>query len=209
MGSAASVFLDSKVYCILLVLLPCLAWLTPPHFALAFTAFILWLTISSTKLQGKLDDTDVPKDLALYRRQLYGMMIVVAGSLILMAVVTYAKMRGGVKGPASDNAELIGLYDGYRGFRLGYAVVITVFSVLWGVMQTQRSFACNDSLELTKIQAVDDMWVGNHSKNIMGSMVTLWTTTLLMLSIAPTTISQQLKPLLSVIGDLRMAAGAG
>ncbi len=57
------------------------------------------------------------------------------------------------------------------------------------------------------MQAVDDIWVGNHSKNVMGGLITLWTTTLLMLSIAPSTVAQNLKPLMSTLGDLRMAAG--
>lgn len=208
MGNAASLLLDRNVYLLLIVMLPVLACLSPPQFALVFTIFILWMTYSSASLSKKLDDDDMPAKLAAYRKQLYGMMIIVGGALIVTAVVTYAKMRRVVVGPADGNAELIGLYEGYRGFRLGYATIITIFSVLWGLLQTQRSFACNDSLELTKMQAVDDMWVGGHSKNIMGGLVTLWTTTLLMLSVAPNTIAQQLKPLLSTLGDLRMAAGA-
>ncbi|KAK9827030.1 hypothetical protein WJX74_004069 [Apatococcus lobatus] len=208
MGSAASVFLDRKVYLALMVALPILAWLTPPQFAIAFTVFILWMIVSSARLQKAAGDDDVPAKLAAYRRQLFGMMVVVAGALGGMALVTYTKMRGVVRGPQVENAELIGLYDGYRGFRLGYAVIITVFSVLWGILQTKRTLACTDSLELTKMQATEDMWVGSHSKNLMGGLVTLWTTTLLMLSIAPTTLAQNLKPLMSTLGDLRMAAGA-
>lgn len=207
MGSAASVFLDKKVYLPLLVALPLLAWLTPPQFAIAFAVFIVWLAVSSARLQESAGDDDVPAKLAAYRKQLFGMMIVVAGALVAMAVVTYAKMRGVVRGPAVENAELVGLYDGYKGFRLGYAVVITVFSVLWGVLQTHRTLACGDSLELTKMQATEDMWVGTHSKNLMGGLVTLWTTTLLMLSIAPATLAQNLKPLMSTLGELRAAAG--
>ena len=207
MGSAASVFLDAKVYTVLMFALPLLAWLAPPQLALAFTGFILWLTFSSSKMHDALSDEGVPDRLATYRRQLYGTMALVAAALVAMAVVTYIKMRGVVVGPADGNAELVGLYEGYRGFRLGYAVVITVFSVLWGALQTQRSLACNDSLELTKMQAVDDMWVGGHVKNIMGGLITLWTTTLLMMAIAPRTVAQNLKPLMSTLGDLRMAAG--
>ena len=207
MGSAASVFLDAKVYTVLMFALPLLAWLAPPQLALAFTGFILWLTFSSSKMHDALSDEGVPDRLATYRRQLYGTMALVAAALVAMAVVTYIKMRGVVVGPADGNAELVGLYEGYRGFRLGYAVVITVFSVLWGALQTQRSLACNDSLELTKMQAVDDMWVGSHVKNIMGGLITLWTTTLLMMAIAPRTVAQNLKPLMSTLGDLRMAAG--
>lgn len=208
MGSAASLFLDQRVTLAITILLPILAWLAPPQFALIFTAAILWMAFSSKRLSDSLTDTDVSDKLAAYRRQLFGMMIVVGGALFVMAMVTYAKMRHVVVGPAEGNAELMGLYDGYRGFRLGYAVVITVFSILHGLMQTQRSLSCQDSFELTKMQAVEEMWVGGHAKNLMGGLVTLWTTTLLLLAVAPSTVAQNLKPLLSTLGDLKAAAGA-
>lgn len=207
MGTAASLFLDKRVFLAITILLPILAWVAPPHFALLFTVAILWLAFSSRRLSADLSDADVPDKLAAYRKQLFGMMIVVGAALILMAIVTYAKMRHVVVGPAQGNAELIGLYDGYRGFRLGYAVVITIFSILYGLCQTQRSLSSKDSFELTKMQHVEEIWVGGHAKNIMGSMVTLWTTTLLLLAVAPSTVVQNLKPLLSTLGELRAAAG--
>lgn len=208
MGTTASLFLDQKVFLVIVLLLPFLAWLAPPQFALIFTLAVLWLALSSHTLERAMSDADVPDKLAAYRKQLYGMMIVVSGALILMALITYFKMRRTVVGPMDGNAELIGLYDGYRGFRVGYAVVITVFSVLYGLLQTQRSLASSDSFELTKMQHVEAMWVGNHASNLMGSLITLWTTTLLLLAVAPSTVVQNLKPLLGTLGDLRTAAGA-
>ena len=209
MGSAASLLMDRKVYLTLIVALPVLAWITPPQFALLFTVLLVCLTYSSLSMHGKInDDQGMSTGLAGFRKQLYGMMVIVGTALIVMAMVTYAKMRGVVVGPEDGNTELIGLYNGYRGFRLGYAIIITVFSIAWGLLQTQRTFATNDPLELTKMQHAEDIWVGNHGKNVMGSMVTLWTTTLLMLAIAPSSLAQNLKPLMSTLGDLRMAAGA-
>lgn len=208
MGTAASLFLDPRVYLGATIALPLLAWIAPPQLSVLFAAFIIWLCFSSKKFAAATADSDVPDKLAAYRRQLFGMMIVVASGLVVMAVVTYARMRGTVAGPSAGNEELIGLYDGYRGFRVGYAVIISIFSLLYGALQTQRTLASTDGFELSKMQHVEDIWVGNHSKNIMGGMVTLWTTTLLLLAVRPTTVLQNLKPLLSTLGELRTAAGA-
>ena len=208
MGSAASVFLEPKLYLPLTIALPVIAWLAPPHFALVFTVIILWLVFSSHRMASQLNDDGVSDKLATFRKQLFGMMIIVAASLVIMAVLTYTKMRSTVVGPSEGNAELVGLYNGYRGFRLGYAVIITVFSLVYAALQTKRTLATNDSLELSKMQHIEAMWVGTHAQNIMGGMVTLWTTTLLLMAVAPTTLAQNLKPLLATLGDLRMAAGA-
>lgn len=207
MLSVASLFLNRKLVMAVLAATPFLAYLAPSQCAILFTAFLAWVALSSKSMAGELDD--VPGRLRGYYRRMFGMLVVVGVGLAAVALVTYTRVRAETLSPSSGAEQLAGVYDGYRGFRMGYLVIITVFLLIYGYMQSLMTLTSNDSLELTKMQHVEGIWIGSDANGIVMTLASMWSLTLLLMAVAPTQIASALPPLLSAISTIRGAAAPG
>lgn len=207
MISPASLFMNRKLVMAVLAVTPFLAYLAPAQCAVLFTAFLAWVALSSKSMTGELDD--VPGRLREYYNRMFGMLVIVGVGLAAVAMVTYTRVRSEVVSPSAGAEQMAGIYNGYRGFRMGYLVIITVFLIIYGYMQSLMTLTSKDSLELTKMQHIEALWVGSDANGIVTQLASMWSLTLLLMAVAPSTVATALPPLLSAISTIRGAAAPG
>lgn len=207
MLSPASLFLNRRLVMAVLAATPLLAYLAPAHCAILFTAFLAWVALASNSMAGELGD--VPGRLRAYYRRMFAMLVIVGVGLTAVALVTYTRVRAEVVSPSSGAAQLAGVYDGYRGFRMGYLVIVTVFLLIYGYTQSLMTLTSRDSLELTKMQHIEGIWIGSDANGIVTTLAHMWSLTLILMAVAPSQIADALPPLLSAISTIRGAAAPG
>ncbi len=207
MLSAASLFMNRKLVMAVLAATPVLAYLAPAQCAILFTGFLAWIALSSKSMAGEM--SDVPGRLRQYYDRMFAMLVIVGLGLGVMALVTYVRVRAEVVGPSAGAEQLAGVYNGYRGFRMGYLVLLTVFLIIYGYMQSLMTLTCKDALELSKMQHVEGIWIGSEANGIVTQLASMWSLTLLLMAVAPTTVANALPPLLSAISTIRGAAAPG
>ena len=207
MLSPASLFMNRKLVMALLAATPVLAYLAPAHCAIVFTAFLVWVALSSKSMAGELDD--IPGRIRPYYKRMFGMLCVVGVAFAVIALVTYTRVRAEVVSPSAGPEQLAGVYDGYRAFRMGYLVVITVFLIIYGYSQSLMTLTSTDSLELTKMQHLESLWLGADASGIVMQLASMWSVSLILMAVAPTTVAKVLPDLLSTISTIRGAAAPG
>jgi hypothetical protein len=94
---------------------------------------------------------------------------------------------------------LNGAWDGYRGIRICYMVLLTVFLTLFGFMQSTVILAANDAGDITALNAVQDLWLGSTAKGILWDLSSMWILTLVFLVISPAKIAANLPALLQAV----------
>ncbi len=121
MGAALS---SPAAFGIAMVALPATALLAPTNYAIFFTVALLAVGMQTSSMQAQMDK--IPADRRAYYKRLLGMAIIGLSAMGMSAVVTYGGVRHSLAS-ADALTMLNGAWQAYRGLRLSYMVLLTVF----------------------------------------------------------------------------------
>ena len=200
MGAALS---SPAAFGIAMVLLPATALLAPTNYAIFFVIALLAVGMQTNGIQAQLNK--IPADRRDYYKRLLGMAIIGLSAMGMSAVVTYGGVRHSLAS-ADALTMLNGAWQGYRGIRLSYMVLLTVFLTLFGFLQSSVILAATNSDDITALNNVQSLWLGSTAKGILWDLSSMWLVTLVFLVISPAKIAANLPPLLQAI---RGATGSG
>ncbi len=193
MGAALS---SPAAFGIAMVALPATALLAPTNYAIFFTIALLAVGMQTSSMQAQMDK--IPADRRAYYKRLLGMAIIGLSAMGMSAVVTHGGVRHSLAS-ADALTMLNGAWDGYRGIRICYMVLLTVFLTLFGFLQSSVILTANDSNDITALNAVQDLWLGSTAKGVLYDITSLWFFTLVFLIISPARVAQNLPALLAAV----------
>jgi len=190
MGAALS---SPAAFGIAMVALPATALLAPTNYAIFFTIALLAVGMQTSSMQAQMDK--IPADRRAYYKRLLGMAIIGISAMGMSAVVTYGGVRHSLAS-ADALTMLNGAWDGYRGIRICYMVLLTVFLTTFGFLQSSVILTANDSNDITALNNVQSLWLGSTAKGILWDLSSMWMLTLVFLVVSPAKIAANLPALL-------------
>jgi len=176
-----------------MVALPATALLAPTNYAIFFTIALLAVGMQTSSMQAQMDK--IPADRRAYYKRLLGMAIIGISAMGMSAVVTYGGVRHSLAS-ADALTMLNGAWDGYRGIRICYMVLLTVFLTTFGFLQSSVILTANDSNDITALNNVQSLWLGSTAKGILWDLSSMWMLTLVFLVVSPAKIAANLPALL-------------
>ena len=193
MGAALS---SPAAFGIAMIALPATALLAPTNYTIFMVVALLAVGMHTKSMQAQINR--VPADRRAYYKRLLGMSIIGMSAMGMSAVVTYAGVRHSL---ASANAMtmFMGAWDGYRGLRLAYMVLLTVFLTLFGFMQSSTILSAKDNNDITALNAVQSLWLGSTAKGILWDISQMWMLTLVFLVVSPAKIAANLPALTQAV----------
>ncbi len=193
MGAALS---SPAAFGIAMVALPATALLAPTNYAIFFTVALLAVGMQTSSMQAQMDK--IPADRRAYYKRLLGMAIIGLSAMGMSAVVTYGGVRHSLAS-ADALTMLNGAWQAYRGLRLSYMVLLTVFLTLFGFLQSSVILSATDANNITALNSVQSLWLGNTANGILFDITSLWFFTLVLLIISPARVAQNLPALLAAM----------
>jgi len=193
MGAALS---SPAAFGIAMVALPATALLAPTNYAIFFTVALLAVGMQTSSMQARMDK--IPADRRAYYKRLLGMAIIGLSAMGMSAVVTYGGVRHSLAS-ADALTMLNGAWQAYRGLRLSYMVLLTVFLTLFGFLQSSVILSATDANNITALNSVQSLWLGNTANGILFDITSLWFFTLVFLIISPARVAQNLPALLAAM----------
>ena len=193
MGAALS---SPAAFGVAMVALPATALLAPTNYAIFMVVALLAVGMHTKSMQAQINR--VPADRRAYYKRLLGMSIIGLSAMGMSAVVTYAGVRHSL---ASANAMtmFMGAWDAYKGLRLAYMVLLTVFLTLFGFMQSSTILSAKDNNDITALNAVQSLWLGSTANGILWDISSMWTLTLVFLIVSPAKIAANLPALFQAV----------
>lgn len=193
MGAALS---SPAAFAVSMIALPATALLAPTNYAIFFTIALLAVGMQTSSMQAQLDK--IPADRRAYYKRLLGMAIIGLSAMGISAVVTYGGVRHSLAS-ADALTMLNGAWDGYRGIRICYMILLTIFLTLFGFMQSSVILAAKDANDITALNAVQDLWLGSTAKGVLYDISSMWLLTLVFLVISPAKIAANAPVLLQAV----------
>lgn len=190
MGAALS---SPAAFGVAMLVLPATALLAPTNYAIFFVVAMLAVGMQTSSIQAQLDK--IPADRRAYYKRLLGMAIIGLSAMGMSAVVTYGNVRHSLAS-ADALTMLNGSWDGYRGLRVSYMILLTVFLTLFGFMQSSVILSAKDSNDITALNAVQDLWLGSTAKGVLYDISSMWLLTLVFLVVSPGRIAANIPALL-------------
>ena len=196
MGAALS---SPAAFGMAMIALPATALLAPTNYTIFMVVALLAVGMHTKSMQAQINR--VPADRQAYYKRLLGMSIIGMSAMGMSAVVTYAGVRHSL---ASANAMtmFMGSWNAYKGLRLAYMVLLTVFLTLFGFLQSSVILSAKDSNDITALNAVQSLWLGSTAKGILWDISQMWILTLVFLVISPARIVQNLPALIAAVKGL-------
>ncbi len=195
MGAALS---SPAAFGIAMVALPATALLAPTNYAIFFTVALLAVGMQTSSMQAQMDK--IPADRRAYYKRLLGMAIIGISAMGMSAVVTYGGVRHSLAS-ADALTMLNGIWDGYRGIRICYMVLLTVFLTTFGFLQSSVILTANDSNDITALNNVQSLWLGSTANGLLWDLSSMWMLTLVFLVVSPAKITANVPaPLQAVKG---------
>ena len=195
MGAALS---SPAAFGIAMVALPATALLAPTNYAIFFTVALLAVGMQTSSMQAQMDK--IPTDRRAYYKRLLGMAIIGISAMGMSAVVTYGGVRHSLAS-ADALTMLNGIWDGYRGIRICYMVLLTVFLTTFGFLQSSVILTANDSNDITALNNVQSLWLGSTANGLLWDLSSMWMLTLVFLVVSPAKITANVPaPLQAVKG---------
>lgn len=188
---------------IAMVALPATALLAPTNYAIFMVVAMLAVGMQTSSIQAQLNK--IPSDRRDYYKRLLGMAIIGLSAMGMSAVVTYGGVRHSLAS-ADALTMLNGAWNGYRGLRICYMVLLTVFLTLFGFLQSSVILSATDDNDITALNAVQDLWLGSTAKGIFYDISSMWLITLVFLVVSPARIAANLPALLQAY---KGATGSG
>jgi len=193
MGAALS---SPSAFGIAMVALPATALLATTNYAIFFTIALLAVGMQTSSMQAQMDK--IPADRRAYYKRLLGMAIVGLSAMGMSAVVTYGGVRHSLA--SADALTMInGAWGSYKGLRLTYMILLTVFLTLFGFLQSSVILSATDANDITALNAVQDLWLGSTAKGILWDLSSTWMLTLVFLVVSPAKIAANLPALLQAV----------
>ncbi len=193
MGAALS---SPAAFGIAMVALPATALLAPTNYAIFFTVALLAVGMQTSSMQAQMDK--IPADRRAYYKRLLGMAIIGISAMGMSAVVTYGGVRHSLAS-ADALTMLNGIWDGYRGIRICYMVLLTVFLTTFGFLQSSVILTANDSNDITALNNVQSLWLGSTANGLLWDLSSMWMLTLVFLVVSPAKIAANVPALLQAV----------
>jgi len=193
MGAALS---SPAAFGIAMVALPATALLAPTNYAIFFTVALLAVGMQTSSMQAQMDK--IPTDRRAYYKRLLGMAIIGISAMGMSAVVTYGGVRHSLAS-ADALTMLNGIWDGYRGIRICYMVLLTVFLTTFGFLQSSVILTANDSNDITALNNVQSLWLGSTANGLLWDLSSMWMLTLVFLVVSPAKIAANVPALLQAV----------
>ena len=193
MGAALS---SPAAFGIAMVALPATALLAPTNYAIFFTVALLAVGMQTSSMQAQMDK--IPTDRRAYYKRLLGMAIIGISAMGMSAVVTYGGVRHSLAS-ADALTMLNGIWDGYRGIRICYMVLLTVFLTTFGFLQSSVILTANDSNDITALNNVQSLWLGSTANGLLWDLSSMWMLTLVFLVVSPAKITANVPALLQAV----------
>ncbi len=193
MGAALS---SPAAFGIAMVALPATALLAPTNYAIFFTVALLAVGMQTSSMQAQMDK--IPADRRAYYKRLLGMAIIGISAMGMSAVVTYGGVRHSLAS-ADALTMLNGIWDGYRGIRICYMVLLTVFLTTFGFLQSSVILTANDSNDITALNNVQSLWLGSTANGLLWDLSSMWMLTLVFLVVSPAKITANVPALLQAV----------
>ena len=193
MGAVLS---SPAAFAIAMVALPATALLAPTNYAIFLTIAMLAVGMQTSSMQAQMDT--IPADKRAYYKRLLGMAIIGLSAMGMAAVVTYGGIRHSLAS-ADAMTMLNGAWQGYRGIRVTYMILLTVFLTLFGFMQSSVILSASSSNDIAALNSVQSLWLGSTASGILWDVSSLWMITLIFLVISPAKIAANLPPLLQAL----------
>lgn len=193
MGAALS---SPAAFGIAMVCLPATALLAPTNYAIFFVIAMLAVGMQTKSMQAQLEK--IPANRRAYYKRLLGMAIIGLSAMGMSAVVTYGGVRHSLA--SADALTMInGAWEGYRGVRLCYMILLTVFLTLFGFLQSSVILTAQNNNDITAMNAVQDLWLGSAARGVLYDISSLWLITLVLLVISPAKIAQNIPVLIAAV----------
>jgi len=193
MGAALS---SPAAFGIAMVALPATALLAPTNYAIFFTVALLAVGMQTSSMQAQMDK--IPADRRAYYKRLLGMAIIGLSAMGMSAVVTYGGVRHSLAS-ADALTMLNGAWQAYRGLRLSYMVLLTVFLTLFGFLQSSVILSATDANNITALNSMQSLWLGNTANGILFDITSLWFFTLVFLIISPARVAANVPAFLAAM----------
>ena len=193
MGAALS---SPAAFGIAMVCLPATALLAPTNYAIFFVIAMLAVGMQTSSMQAQLEK--IPADRRAYYKRLLGMAIIGLSAMGMSAIVTYGGVRHSLAS-ADALTMLNGAWDGYRGVRLCYMILLTVFLTLFGFLQSSVILTAQNNNDITAVNAVQDLWLGSTARGVLYDISSMWMLTLVFLVISPAKIAANIPVLIQAV----------
>ena len=190
MGAALS---SPAAFGIAMVCLPATALLAPTNYAIFFVIALLAVGMQTRSMQAQLEK--IPAGRRAYYKRLLGMAIIGLSAMGMSAVVTYGGVRHSLA--SADALTMInGAWEGYRGVRLCYMILLTVFLTLFGFLQSSVILTAQNNNDITAIDSVQSLWLGRTANGILWDLSSMWMLTLVFLVISPAKLAANIPAML-------------
>jgi len=181
---------------IAMVALPATALFAPTNYAIFLVIAMLAVCMQTDNIQAQMNQ--IPAARRAYYKRLLGMSIIGLSVLGMSAIVTYGSLRTNLAS-ADAMTMLDGAWQGYRGLRLSYMILLTVFLVLFGFMQSQVILTAKDANDITALNSVQNLWLGSTANGVLRDITNMWMLTLVFLVISPAQIAANVPALLQAV----------
>lgn len=183
MGASLS---SPAIFSSVLLALPLLSLLAPPAYTLLLVMAFIVCGYNVYGLKKQLEG--IPAEKQDYYRRLLGMTIIMGSGIGLAGLLSYVRVRGALM---SDDGMtvLTGLWGGYKGFRLSFMAMLTIFLILYGFLQTREILTADSQNDVAGLSAVQELWLGYSAKGILGMITNMWMLTVVFMIISPAKIA--------------------